>query len=304
MAAAASSARRSTRTAQQPLSLADEQAARTLALMEQRDIAAALRLSLNDDWDSDEEKSGAAAAAETSSSSNSDEENEQPTAAPMDAEAEWSSKLHDIVLPMQRLRHPPQRIPPGCTPLQLLQCFLPRSLMEEFAQHTNAGAPHDWRPTTADELYAFVGVHLFMGICRLPRTEMYWSQTFGHPLVTSLFSRDRFKQLIRFFRVVAQDEDAAARDPQPHVRALATKLNASFAAHAAPSQHLALDEAMIAYATFAHQAVHPFETAQVGLQDLVLVERQLSVALRDLCRQGGCSKRCGRHGGHGPSHDR
>ena len=29
--------------------------------MEQRDIAAALRLSLNDDWDSDEEKSGAAA---------------------------------------------------------------------------------------------------------------------------------------------------------------------------------------------------------------------------------------------------
>ena len=43
-------------------------------------------------------------------------------------------------------------------------CFLPRSLMEEFAQHTNAAAPHDWRPTTAAELYAFLGVHLFMGI--------------------------------------------------------------------------------------------------------------------------------------------
>jgi len=33
----------------------------------------------------------------------------------------------------------------------------------------------------------------------------------------------------------------------PHVRSLAAKLNASFAAHAAPSQHLTLDEAMVAY---------------------------------------------------------
>ena len=82
--------------------------------------------------------------------------------------------------------------------------------MQEFAQHTNAAAPHGWRPTTAAELYAFLGAHLFMGIDRLPRTELYWSETFGHPLLTSLFSRDRFKQLLRFFRVAAPDDDAAA----------------------------------------------------------------------------------------------
>jgi hypothetical protein len=96
-------------------------------------------------------------------------------------------------------------------------------------------------------MYAFLGAHLFMGIDRLPRTELYWSETFGHPLLTSLFSRDRFKQLLRFFRVVAPDEDAADRNPLPHVRALAAKLNASFTAHAHPSQHLTLDEAMAAY---------------------------------------------------------
>jgi hypothetical protein len=77
--------------------------------------------------------------------------------------------------------------------------------------------------------------------------EMYWSQTFGHPLITALFSRDRFKQLLRFFRVVTLAEDAADRNPLPHVRSLAATLNASFAAHAAPSQHLTLDEAMVAY---------------------------------------------------------
>jgi len=246
MADSASPARRSTRTSQQPLSLADEQAASALSLLEQRDIAAALRSSLHDSWDSDEEKSGASSEAEAESSSN-DEEEENEAAAPAEEEAEWTDDLHDIQLPLPRLRHEQQRQLPECTPLQLLQCFLPRRLMHEFARHTNAAAPHDWRPTTAEELYAFLGVHLFMGIDRLPRTEMYWSQTFGHPLITSLFSRDRFKQLLRFFRVVALDEDAADRNPLPHVRSLVAKLNASFAAHASPSQHLTLDEAMVAY---------------------------------------------------------
>jgi hypothetical protein len=246
MAAAASSVRRSTRASQQPLSLAEEQAASALSLLEQRDIAAALRLSLHDSWDSDEEKSGAGSDA-AADISGSDEEMEQGAAAPAEEEEEWTSDLHDIVPPLPRLRHPPHRVPPNCSPVQLLQCFLPRSLMEEFAEHTNAAAPLDWRSTTAEELYAFLGVHLFMGIDRLPRTEMYWNETFGHPLITSLFSRDRFKQLLRYFRVVAADEEGAARDPLPHVRALAAKLNTSFAAHSSPSQHLALDEAMVAY---------------------------------------------------------
>jgi hypothetical protein len=246
MAAAASSARRSTRTSQQPLSLAEEQAAAALSLLEQRDLSAALQLSLRDSWDSDEEKCGAGSDAAADSSS-SDEEEQREAAAPAEEDAEWTSDLHAIDPPLLRLRHPPQRVSPDSTPLQLLQCFLPRSLMEEFAQHTNAAAPHGWQPTTAEELYAFLGAQLFMGIDQLPRTEMYWSETFGHPLITSLFSRDRFKQLLRFFKVVPPDDAAAARDPLPHVRALAAKLNASFAAHAAPSQHLALDEAMVAY---------------------------------------------------------
>ena len=246
MADEASPARRSARASQQPLSLAEEQAASALSLLEQRDVAAALRLSLQDSWDSDEEKSGGAGAAQAASSS-SDEEEEKQAAAPAEVEAEWTDNLQAIAVPLPRLRHQPQPPPMDETPLQLLQRFLPPAVMEEFAGHTNTVAPHDWRPTTAAELYAFLGAHLFMGIDRLPRTELYWSSTFGHPLITSLFSRDRFKQLLRFFRVAGPDEDAAVRDPLPHVRSLAAKLNESFAAHAAPSQRLALDEAMVAY---------------------------------------------------------
>jgi hypothetical protein len=246
MAAAPSSARRSTRASLQPLSLAEEQAADVLSAMEQRDIAAALRLSLHDSWDSDEEKSGADSDDDADAAMEELEE-EKEAAAPAEEEGEWTSQLRDIAVPLPRLRHERHPASNEDTPLQLLQRFLPPTLMEEFAQHTNAAAPHDWRPTTAAELYAFLGAHLFMGIDRLPRTEMYWSETFGHPLITSIFSRDRFKQLLRFFRVVAPADDAAERDPLPHVAALAAKLNASFEAHASPSQRLALDEAMVAF---------------------------------------------------------
>jgi hypothetical protein len=246
MAAAAAPARRSARASQPPLTFAEEQAASALSQLEQRDTAAALRLSLHDSWDSDEEEGGAASDADAESSSSGEEEG-QKAAAPEEKEGEWTSNLHDIELPLPRLRHERQPPPLDDTPVQLLQRFLPRSLMEEFAQHTDAAAPHGWRPTSAAELYAFLGAHLFMGIDRLPRTELYWSSTFGHPLITALFSRDRFKQLLRFFRVTPPDEAAAERNPLPHVRSLAAKLNASFAAHFTPSQHLALDEAMVAF---------------------------------------------------------
>jgi hypothetical protein len=247
MAAAASAPRRSTRASQQPLSLAEEQAAEVLSRLEDRDVAATLRSSLASSWDSDEEQSDAAAVEEAASSS-SEEEEEQKEEAPAAQESEWTSNLQDIAVPLPRLRHMQHRPPPpNTTPMQLLHYFLPPQLIDEFAQHTNAAAPHDWRPTTAAEMYAFLGAHLFMGIDRLPSIDMYWSEAYQHSTITSIFSRNRFRQLLRFFRVVPAPVDVAPPDPIPHVRALAEKLNASFAAHFTPTEHLALDEAMCAF---------------------------------------------------------
>ena len=245
MTTSTSSTRRSTRSSQQPISLAEEQAASALSQLEQRDVTAALRLSLQSSWDSDDEQSDAELNRPADDSSEEEEEKQQ---APAPAQQEeWVGHLHAIDVPLPRFRPRQQPHPADASPFDLLQLFLPISLMEKFAHHTNAAAPRDWRHTTAQELYAFLGVHLFMGIDRLPRTNMYWSETFSHPLITSLFSRDRFKQLLRFFRVAELDEDAAARDPRPHIASLAATLNASFAAHYHPSQPLALDEAMAAY---------------------------------------------------------
>ncbi len=140
MAAAASSGRRSARTSQQPLTYAEQQAASALSALEQRDVAAALRLSLQDSWDSDEEKSGADSAAAAVSSSSDEEKENQPPAA-VEQEGEWTSNVQKVDIPLPRLRPVQQAAPAEQTPFTLLQRFLSPALMEEFAAHTNAAAP-------------------------------------------------------------------------------------------------------------------------------------------------------------------
>jgi hypothetical protein len=247
MATTPTSARRSTHTSHPPLSFAEEQANNALSTLELRDVAAALRLSLSSSWESDVENSDADIDFQAE---NSAAEEEVKLHVPVLAEhkEEWTGNLHDIDAPLPRFRHPrQQQLPADASPFDLLQLFLPIDLMEEFAQHTNTAAPHGWRHTTATELYAFLGVHIFMGIDRLPRTDMYWSATFGHPLIMSIFSRNRFKQLLRFFCIVAPDDIAAAHNPLRHIASLAAKLNQSFTARFIPKQGLALDEAMAAF---------------------------------------------------------
>lgn len=247
MTAAAIPTRHSTRASLPPLTLAEEQAASALSTLEQRDVAAALRLSLQTSWESDEESEEEVGESEEEAEQEQEEEKKEHAAA-VDEKDGWSMQLHDIDVPLPRLRHHQNRAPPlDTTPLQLLQHFLPQHLMEEFAQHTNDAAPHDWKHTSAQELYAFLGVHIYMGIDRLPATHLYWSEAFHHPFITSLFSRDRFLQLLRYFRIVPAPVVGAARNPIPYVRVLAAKLNQSFAAHFTPTHFLTLDEAMVAF---------------------------------------------------------
>jgi hypothetical protein len=247
MANSSSSFRHSTRATHPPRSFEEEQGLFVLSRLEQRDVAAALRLSLADSWNSGDEKDTPTEISDFESD-NIEEQDDIKVPEPTEQKEEWTSNLHDIKVELPRLRVPHRKEPPDyASILDLLQLFLPPSLIQQFAQYTNAAAPHDWRPTTEQELYAFIGVHIFMGIDRLPSTHMYWSSDFGTSIITSRFSRDRFMQLLRFFRVAAAYNDAAAGDPLPHVRSLIDTLNSSFAANYTPSQFLALDESMVAF---------------------------------------------------------
>lgn len=254
MTSATVATRHSTRTSHAPISLAEEQAALALSRLEERDVAEALLSSLCASWSDeevDEEEEAVEESEDEDQNQEQDEGEEKKQSALPVGDGGWSASLHATEVAAHYTRSGgrgrPLRVAAEASPLDLLQLFLPLRLIEEFAHHTNASAPFGWRPTTAQELYAFIGVHIYMGIDRLPETELYWTGNYVHSFVTDIFSRDRFKQLRRFFSVVEQNSEYALRDPIPHVRALAAVLNASFAAHYQASTELTLDEAIAAF---------------------------------------------------------
>lgn len=55
---------------------------------------------------------------------------------------------------------------------------------------------------TRDEILAFIGVHILMGITVKPQLSDYWDNTFGDHLVSNVFSRNRFKEIERFLSLM------------------------------------------------------------------------------------------------------
>jgi hypothetical protein len=247
MAAFASSARRSTRVSQQPLTLAEEQAISVLSRREEADVRRSMAQSLEESESEDDLDSDAASDDEgASDAAEEEEENEEPDPAG------WNRVKSVIAAPLfLAAAAPSRRAQRAASPLEFLQLFLPRALMQQHAHWTTVyarqhGAELTWRTTPA-ELYAFLGVHIYMGIVALPRLHMYWSGLYSQPFVTSLFSRRRFKELLRYHRVAPPPVLDAPVDHLRHVRSLVATLNASFGAHYSPSQYLTLDESMAAF---------------------------------------------------------
>jgi hypothetical protein len=222
---------------------AEEQAAMQLQAQELLDLRRAEAASLESDVE--EESPDEPSPPALSSSSDEEEEKEQAADA-------WSAETSAVNVP-------PFEAPTGKqhaarhanSPLEFLQLFLPPGLVQQWADYTNdyaqqRGAEREWR-TTVEELYAFLGVHIFMGICNLPRWHMYWSELYQQPFVASVFPRWRFEQLLRYFHVAPPPPAAAAADPLSRVRSLIQALQHSFPHHYSPSRCLTLDEAMVAY---------------------------------------------------------
>jgi hypothetical protein len=237
------SRRSSSRTRQQTVHYAEEQAAMRLQAQELLDLRRAAAASL----ESDVEEESPDEPSPPALSSSSDEEEEKEHAAET-----WSADSSAVNVP-------PFEAPTGKqhaarladSPLDFLQLFLPPGLVQQWADYTNdyaqqRGAEREWR-TTAPELYAFLGVHIYMGICNLPRWHMYWSELYQQPFVASVFPRWRFEQLLRYFHVAPPPTVAAAADPLSRVRPLIQSLQLSFSHYYLPTQSLTIDDALVGF---------------------------------------------------------
>ena len=129
-------------------------------------------------------------------------------------------------------------------------------LVELIADQTNVymlkrqaqGEARKKPPTTAKEMWVFLGLILAMGVHDLPRYCNFWSRDefLGVKPISECMSRDRFNYLRRHLHLV--DEDTIGKkDRQPHykVKPLVDKLQTTFLRNYCPSQEIVVDEFMI-----------------------------------------------------------
>jgi hypothetical protein len=237
------SQRRSTRRAPSPVRLEDEQANIYYHAQELLDLRHALAASTIVDSDEIEFDDT------TSIYDASDEEQEDEK---KEIISQWSDNIKDIIVPQFIAPTGKQHEARYATsPLSFLQLFLPYTLMNQFSEYTTSyahtcGEEKSWC-TTPEEVYAFISAHIFMGIVKLPKWHMYWSDNYQQPFVSSLFSQHRFEKLLRYFRVAPHTQPSHATNPLTEVQPLVTSLQHSFPRMYSPSQYLTLDEAMVAF---------------------------------------------------------
>lgn len=72
-------------------------------------------------------------------------------------------------------------------------------IFEQFALDTNEYAAQqnvkNWEPTNASEMKVLFGLHMLMGILKLPRVQMYWLPLFNLEMFKTSMTCQRFFQL-------------------------------------------------------------------------------------------------------------
>jgi hypothetical protein len=238
--------RRSTRTTAQPQSFADEQFTHQYHAEE----LASLRRSLQESAESDVDDGSDEETVHVDVANSSESEDEEKENIP--PQSSWSQHTHDV-------HHMPFTGQCGSnlprhreeTELGYLRCFLPDSLIATITINTNLyatskQAPAGWA-TTPGEVWMFISVYIFMGIVNLPRLHMYWEGQWSQSYVVKAFTRDRFKELLRYFHIAEPTPAGVKQDVVDKIKPLYDHCLTVFPEYFSPSEYLTLDEIMVRF---------------------------------------------------------
>jgi len=110
-----------------------------------------------------------------------------------------------------------------------------------------------WNPITTQELEAYFGFNILMGINCLPSIEDYWKKNpiYHYSPIAERISRDRFREISRYLHFADNATLAPRASPQydrlGKIRPLLEYLETRFSVVFTPGQDLAVDEAMIKF---------------------------------------------------------
>ncbi len=144
--------------------------------------------------------------------------------------------------------------------LKIFHLLLPEDFYEHVLVETNRYAQQqrelkndtsDRNPVSKEELMAFIGLNIAMGIVSLPETHDYWSTDpmLCHSWFRLVMGRDRFQQILRYIHLV--DNTASVSRTDLHydklwkVRPILDVLTKTFEDLYYPHKQLSVDESMI-----------------------------------------------------------
>jgi hypothetical protein len=149
------------------------------------------------------------------------------------------------------------------TPLDFFHLFLPSDFFVYWAEQTNLFARQVeqdsgnkdkyWTPTSADELKAFLGLHVIMAIDHKPNIGAYWSDNkhLGNPGIKACMTKNRFEKLLQYMHIADNSKQPARDSPQYDalfkVRPIMEQVKLNSRENFNPNPELSIDEMMIGF---------------------------------------------------------
>ncbi|XP_044585038.1 piggyBac transposable element-derived protein 4-like [Cotesia glomerata] len=155
-----------------------------------------------------------------------------------------------------------------------------------YAQQMNddGHSDKDWSPVTIEEMEAFLGVIIYMGIVKLPQIEMYFGTDFVEcPMIKKAMSYKRFKAINRYLHFNDNKKMPPLKSPDYDrlykIRPLLNILD-KFKYFYRPDRDLSVDEAMIAYkGNFSAKQYMKDKPTSWGLKMWVIAESKTGYVL-------------------------
>ncbi|XP_064116750.1 piggyBac transposable element-derived protein 4-like [Macrobrachium nipponense] len=146
-----------------------------------------------------------------------------------------------------------------------LQLFLGVDVISSLCEWTNTRAAYffrdnpektkknfmgkKWNDVTVEEMYIFFALQLLMGITKLPRISDYWSQSLlctGPPVFTTVMSRNRFSQILRFLRF-SHPDNVQPSQPMTRIQTFFDMVREKSMNVFSPGENFAVDESLLLY---------------------------------------------------------
>lgn len=171
---------------------------------------------------------------------------------------EWKNVRETHYIPsFDKMAEPRSNYTHKTQPMDVFEKFFPDSVVEIIVAQTNRYALqkncHSWSDTSTEEIKAYLGVLIMMGLNPLPDMELYWSSDpfYNNAEISRVFPLTRFKKIIQNFHLndneMESPRGSPGHDKLYKLRPLITLLNEVFKNEMNNSNTQSIDECMVKF---------------------------------------------------------